>query len=97
MKAVVNTARIKAGNSVVVIGAGGVGQNSIQGAALADAQPVIAIDLLDNKLTAARVELYKNGRLQLDELITACYSLRRINEAIAAVRRGEALRNVILF
>ena len=193
--AVVNTAQITAGSSVVVIGAGGVGQNSIQGAALAGAQPIIAIDLLDNKLQAARsfgathtinavatetpeikvrdltagrgadyvfvavgseaaitqglkmmrrggtlvvvgmppsgamvsfegvdlayneyrivgsnmgstrlqvdvpylVELYRNGRLKLDELITARYPLDQINEAIAAVKRGEALRNVIFF
>ena len=36
-----------------------------------------------------------NGQLKLDELITARYPLEQINEAIAAVERGEALRNVI--
>ena len=39
---------------VVVIGAGGVGLNAIQGAALAGAEPVVAVDLLDSKLTAAK-------------------------------------------
>ena len=43
------------------------------------------------------VRLYQEGRLKLDELITARYPLAEINEAIAAVKRGEALRNVILF
>ena len=43
------------------------------------------------------VELYQQGRLKLDELITARYPLEEINEAIAAVKRGEALRNVIVF
>ena len=43
------------------------------------------------------VDLYKQGRLKLDELITERYPLERINEAIAAVNRGEALRNVIVF
>lgn len=52
--AVVNTAKVKPAHSVVVIGVGGVGLNSIQGAVLAGAHPIIAIDLLDNKLTAAR-------------------------------------------
>jgi Zn-dependent alcohol dehydrogenase len=52
--AVVNTARLEAGRSAVVIGAGGVGLNSIQGAALSGAHPLIAVDLLDNKLEAAR-------------------------------------------
>ncbi|MFN8454935.1 MAG: zinc-binding dehydrogenase [Anaerolineae bacterium] len=42
------------------------------------------------------VELYRQGRLKLDELITARYPLEQINEAIAAVKRGEALRNVIM-
>lgn len=51
--AVVNTAQIEAGSTVVVIGAGGVGLNSIQGAVLAGAGRVIAVDLLDNKLAAA--------------------------------------------
>ncbi len=43
------------------------------------------------------VELYKHDRLMLDELITARYPLDQINEAIAVVKRGEALRNVIVF
>ncbi len=43
------------------------------------------------------VELYKQGRLKLDELVTGRYALEDINEAFAAVNRGEALRNVILF
>lgn len=51
--AVTNTAAVPAGASVVVIGNGGVGLNSIQGAALSGAHPVIAIDLNDSKLEAA--------------------------------------------
>ena len=43
------------------------------------------------------VALYQAGRLKLDELITARYSLEQINEAIESVERGEALRNVIMF
>ncbi len=52
--AVRNTAHVPAGASVVVVGAGGVGVNSIQGAALAGAGPVIAIDVSDSRLEAAR-------------------------------------------
>jgi S-(hydroxymethyl)glutathione dehydrogenase / alcohol dehydrogenase len=40
--------------------------------------------------------LYREGRLRLDELVTATYPLDEINEAVAAMRRGEAIRNVIL-
>jgi len=52
--AVVNTAKVEPNSSVAVIGVGGVGLNAIQGAVLAGAYPIIAIDLLDNKLAAAQ-------------------------------------------
>jgi Zn-dependent alcohol dehydrogenase len=192
--AVVNTAKVSIGASVVVIGTGGVGLNSVQGAALSGAKTIIAVDLSDDKLEVARkfgathtlnptkvdlrkrvkaltdrrgadfvfvtvgakeaadqayglvawggavvlvgmpalgvksefdvllladnsqrilgskmghsniqtdipklIELYQQGRLELDELVTAHYPLEEINEAIASVNRGEALRNVIIF
>ena len=192
--AVINTAQVRAGESVVVIGTGGVGLNSVQGAALSGARPIVAIDLSDMKLDAAKtfgathtinprdadarqgvraltggrgadyvfvavgakaaveqsfglvrrsgtlvivgmpasgvtveldpgelandgvrilgskmgsarlpadiprlVELYRRGRLKLDELISGRYPLEEIDEAVASVNRGEALRNVIVF
>jgi S-(hydroxymethyl)glutathione dehydrogenase/alcohol dehydrogenase len=52
--AVINTAKVEPGASVAVIGTGGVGLNAVQGAKLAGAARVIAIDLLDNKLDFAR-------------------------------------------
>ena len=52
--AVVNTAGVKPGSSVVVIGCGGVGLNSIQGARLAGASPILAVDVEPGKLAAAR-------------------------------------------
>jgi S-(hydroxymethyl)glutathione dehydrogenase / alcohol dehydrogenase len=51
---VVWRANVKALSSVVVIGAGGVGLNAIQGAAFSGAYPVIAVDVVDSKLEAAR-------------------------------------------
>ena len=44
----------------------------------------------------ALVDHYRAGRLRLDELITARYPLDRLDDAIAAVVGGEALRNVIV-
>lgn len=192
--AVANTAHIEAGSLVAVIGCGGVGINSIQGALHCGAETVIAMDLLDSKLHTARhfgathtvssadadcvqqvldlsdgrgvdyafvtvgaksaielslsllarggttvivgmpasgvmaefdpgtlaalgqrmvgskmgsasvkkdiphlAELYLAGELKLDELISGRYALKDINEAIASMQRGEALRNVVVF
>jgi len=191
--AVLNTAQVPAGSSVVVIGTGGVGVNTVQGARLAGAAPIIAVDVLYHKLAAAlkfgathtingreedarkvvrgltggrgadyvfvaaastaaaaqglklarrggaivlvgmpnsgesapldvadfvwrgqRVlgsnvgstrpsidvpklaELYGQGRLKLDELITGRYPLTEINAALDSLERGEALRNVLV-
>ena len=52
--AVVNTAKVKPGQNVIIVGCGGVGLNAIQGAAHAGAAMIIAIDLSDNKLSDAR-------------------------------------------
>ena len=192
--AAINATTISPGESVVVIGTGGVGLNCIQGAALSGANPLIAVDVNDAKLEAAKafgathginsasadvaaqvkaltdgrmaqhvlvsvgvgaaieqglglmskggetiivgmppsgvtttfdpswlasdsqrivgskmgsaqvpvdipqlVGLYRGGRLKLDELVTKRYPLEEINEAVAAVKRGEALRNVVVF
>ena len=192
--AVVSTAEVPAGSSVVVIGTGGVGLNSVQGAVISGAEPIVALDLTAAKLEAATafgathvldpaacdpvaevraltegrgadyvfvtvgstqaleqglgllrrggtlvvvglppsdatfgvvavdlaydgqrilgsnmgsaslgiavpalIELYEQGRLKLDELITARYPLEQINEAIAAAGDGSTLRNVIVF
>src|SRR6478735_2191073 len=52
--AVVNTAGVTPGSSVVVIGTGGVGLNAVQGAAIAGATTLIAVDIADDKLETAR-------------------------------------------
>ena len=51
--AVINTAKVKPGSSVVVLGAGGVGLNVVQGAVLAGAESIIAVDIYGNKLENA--------------------------------------------
>jgi S-(hydroxymethyl)glutathione dehydrogenase/alcohol dehydrogenase len=191
--AVINTAQVKPGSAAVIVGCGGVGLNAVQGASLAGAYPIIAVDVLDPKLDVARTfgathtinstqeklrdavrkltggrgaeyvfvtvgnpkaleqsfplvckqgtivivglagnvpitlpvsnliwnesriltswmgsarlkidvprlaTLYREGKLKLDELITARYSLDDINEAIDVLAKGQALRNVIVF
>ncbi|WP_377511899.1 Zn-dependent alcohol dehydrogenase [Octadecabacter sp. R77987] len=191
--AVVNAAKLRAGQDVVVIGAGGVGLNAIQGARIAGARRIVAVDMSPEKLQMARgfgatdgvlatgdtpwrdakaamgrgadavlvtvgvakaydqapqylarggkvimvgmpatgaastyeagnfaavgqsmigskmgdvvikrdipwmVDLYQQGRLKLDELISGRWSLDQINEAIADTKTGQAGRNVIVF
>jgi S-(hydroxymethyl)glutathione dehydrogenase/alcohol dehydrogenase len=51
---VTNNAQVAIGQSVVVFGAGGIGLNIVQGAALAGAHPIVAVDLFDNRLELAR-------------------------------------------
>lgn len=53
--AVINTAQVEPGMSVAVFGCGGVGLNCIQGAALVGADPIIAVDIRENKLQMAKV------------------------------------------
>jgi len=52
--AAVNSAGIRPGEVVVVIGAGGVGLNAIQGARIAGAARIVAVDRLPEKLDIAR-------------------------------------------
>ncbi|MFN3354315.1 MAG: alcohol dehydrogenase catalytic domain-containing protein, partial [Brevundimonas sp.] len=52
--AVVNTAQVRPGQSVAVVGLGGVGLASVLGALAAGASPVVAVDLSEDKLALAR-------------------------------------------
>jgi Zn-dependent alcohol dehydrogenase len=63
------------------------------------------IHIVGTKMGSARpaddiprlVALYEDGRLKLDELVTATYPLEAIDDAVTSMRRGEAVRNVIVF
>ena len=52
--AVVNTANVQPGQSVAIIGVGGVGLSAVAAAKVAGADPIIAVDLDDKKLEFAR-------------------------------------------
>jgi S-(hydroxymethyl)glutathione dehydrogenase / alcohol dehydrogenase len=52
--AVIYTAQVKPGDSVVVLGCGGVGLNVVQGAALSGAYPIIAVDTNPAKMILAQ-------------------------------------------
>jgi Zn-dependent alcohol dehydrogenase len=72
--AVINTARVQPGESVAVFGLGGVGLSSVLGARASSAFPLIAVDVVEEKLALAR------------ELgATHCIDARE-GDAIAAIR-----------
>ncbi len=52
---IVNNAKLKIGESAVVFGAGGVGLNVIQAAALVSAYPIIAVDRFEERLKLAEL------------------------------------------
>ena len=43
------------------------------------------------------VDLYNQGRIKLDQLISRTWDLEQINEAIADTKLGSAKRNVVVF
>ena len=43
------------------------------------------------------LELYKAGKLKLDELVTRRFPLDAVNEAFTALSRGEVARSVLHF
>jgi S-(hydroxymethyl)glutathione dehydrogenase/alcohol dehydrogenase len=190
--AALNTAKVEPGSTVAVFGAGGVGLAAIQGARIAGARMIIAVDIHENKLATARelgathivdasssdpvqalrdmtgggvdyafeaiglkkaaeqcfeairpggvatiigmipvgqkveldgpsflrekkiqgssmgsnkfkvdmpkyVDFYMQGRLKLDEMITARRSLEDVNDCFRAMKAGEVARSVLMF
>jgi S-(hydroxymethyl)glutathione dehydrogenase/alcohol dehydrogenase len=43
------------------------------------------------------IELYKDGRIKLDELVSGHFKFSRINEAIHSMEKGDVIRNVLTF
>jgi Zn-dependent alcohol dehydrogenase len=96
--AVVNRAKVKPLSSVVVVGAGGVGVNALQGAAYSGAYPIIAVDVLDGKLEIARTFGATHGvNARSDDAVEAVKQLTSGRGAdyafvtvgsVAAIRQG---------
>lgn len=65
-------ANLRPGESIVVIGCGGVGLNIIQAASMVSAYPIIAIDILDSKLDMAKHfgadQIYNVNRIEIANL-----------------------------
>ncbi|MDR3386553.1 MAG: zinc-dependent alcohol dehydrogenase family protein [Rudaea sp.] len=102
--AIVNTARVMPGESVAVFGLGGVGLSAVMGARIASAYPLIAVDVIEEKLALAR-ELGASHCLRADsgDVVAAIREASRggvqyaiesvgsahvLGQAYAATRRG---------
>lgn len=108
--AVVNSAGVRAGESVAVFGLGGVGLAAVLGACAAGAWPVIAIDVLPDKLAHARAmgashvidaragDVVANVRELsgggVDHAIEAAGHEQVLAQAYSATRRGGATTTV---
>lgn len=94
--AVLNTARVRPGDAVAVIGCGGVGLSAIQGARIAGASAIVAVDVVPAKLELAMdlgaTETVLSGRDELpDGVDVAIECLGRpetIEQAIGAIGAG---------
>jgi len=102
--AVLNTAAVSPGSSVAVFGCGGVGASAIQAATAVGSTPVIAVDVVPEKLDAARTIGAKHavdasetdpvGRIReltgggADYTIECVGDSDTIEQAIAAAREG---------
>jgi alcohol dehydrogenase len=102
--AVVNTAQVRAGRSAVVFGLGGVGLSALLGAVLVGAHPVVAIDVVPEKLALARelgathaIDARDNDALEqvreattggADYAFETVGSAKVLEQAYAATRRG---------
>ncbi|HEX9766396.1 MAG TPA: Zn-dependent alcohol dehydrogenase [Nitriliruptorales bacterium] len=96
--AVLNTANVAAGDSVAVIGCGGVGLSAVQGARMAGAERIIAIDMVPARRDWA-LKLGATDALdpaELDNLPTTVLEMtawRGVDHAIDVVARGATIRD----
>ncbi|HYM72303.1 MAG TPA: zinc-binding dehydrogenase [Stellaceae bacterium] len=83
---VFNNARLRPGQSIAVFGVGGVGLNVVQGAALVNAYPIVALDKSDEKLAFA-TRFGATHTVNVDKVDAAM--------ALAELSRGEGFDAVV--
>ena len=86
--AVLNTAVVRPGEAVAVIGLGGVGISAVMAAALAGAHPVIAVDTVDAKLASAAAVGATHGVLAGDGAVEQIRDLTGGGVAVAIEAAG---------
>ena len=87
--AVFNTARVRPGETVAVIGCGGVGLSAIQGARIAGASKIIAVDRIAAKLELARhlgaTDIVRADQDDVAENIVAMAEGKGVDHALEAI------------
>ena len=94
--AVLNTARVRSGQTVLVVGLGGVGLSVVQGARLAGASQVVVVDRspdkLDLALTMGATDVLAAGG-ELARQVRALTGGRGVDHAFDCVGLGETIRS----
>ncbi|MBY8975823.1 Zn-dependent alcohol dehydrogenase [Rhodobacteraceae bacterium NNCM2] len=90
------------GGSLVIVGMPAAGEElAFQPLLLADASQRIIGSHMGHSDIRRDIpwlcQLYRSGRIKMDELITGRYPFDEINDAIEATRAGKGLRNVVIF
>lgn len=91
--AAINAAKVEPGASVLVIGCGGVGLNVVQGATLAGAEKVIAVDVVPGKLELART-FGATHTLNAREAVSIPEAVRELTEGRGADYAFEVIGNL---
>lgn len=86
--AILNTAVVRPGEAVAVVGLGGVGISAIMAAALAGAHPVIAVDTVESKLASAKEVGATHGVLAGDDAVEQIRDLTGGGVAVAIEAAG---------
>jgi Zn-dependent alcohol dehydrogenase len=99
--AAINTARVQPGETVAVFGCGGVGLNVIQGAAIAGAGRIIAVDVVDKKLEWAKTfgatdTLNVRGASESSEEVRALTGGLGVDVAFEAIGAPAVIREAFL-
>jgi S-(hydroxymethyl)glutathione dehydrogenase/alcohol dehydrogenase len=92
----VNTAAVKPGETVLVVGIGGIGINAVQGARLAGAKNIIAIDPLENKREKAMELGATHSFASTDEAMETVTNLTRGQMADSAILTPDLMTSEIV-
>lgn len=82
----VNTAKVRPGDTVVVIGCGGIGASAIQGARVAGAEHIVAVDIVESK----REKILSLGATHF------CTSFEEATQLVGDMTRGVMADSAIL-